>query len=429
MMIPRYARPEMAELWSDQARYATWAKVEVLATQAQCLLGRVPEQALDDIRRAAVPSAARVAEIERERDHEILSFLAAFCEGIPDDSARWVHLGMTSYDLVDTAFGHHLGAATDLLLTAVARLRRVLAEQAVKHWDTLCIGRTHGMHAEPVTFGHKLARFAFAIDRSALRLTAAREAVAVGTISGSVGTYALIDPFVEEYVCAQLGLGIEPAPSQVVARDRHAQLVQAVATLGACVEQIAVEVRLLQRSEVGEVAEARTAAYQGSSAMPHKRNPTASERLCGLARMLRGYAGMMLEDVALWHERDLSHSSVERVVVPDAMTAAHYQVTAAADLVSALEVFPDRMRSAIDSANGLVYSSAVLAELLENGTERETAYRVIQAAANRAIESGDHLGTMLRDEGIDPGPLRPERFLVHHDVILRRLENIRDLDD
>src|SRR5581483_4225734 len=225
MMIPRYARPEMAELWSDQARYATWAKVEVLATQAQCLLGRVPEQALDDIRRAAVPSAARVAEIERERDHEILSFLAAFCEGIPDDSARWVHLGMTSYDLVDTAFGHHLGAATDLLLTAVARLRRVLAEQAVKHWDTLCIGRTHGMHAEPVTFGHKLARFAFAIDRSALRLTAAREAVAVGTISGSVGTYALIDPFVEEYVCAQLGLGIEPAPSQVVARDRHAQLV------------------------------------------------------------------------------------------------------------------------------------------------------------------------------------------------------------
>lgn len=432
-MIPRYARPEMAELWSDQARYATWAKVEVLATQAQARLGRVPLDALEQIRRAGVPSAARVAEIERERDHEILSFLTAFCEGIPDDAARWVHLGMTSYDLVDTAFGYTAARAVDLLQHAVARLRRVLTEKALKHWDTICVGRTHGMHAEPTTFGHKLAGFAFAVDRSARRLAAAREAIAVGTISGAVGTYALIDPFVEQYVCAELGLGVEPAPSQVVARDRHAQLISAVATLGACVEQIALEVRLLQRSEVGEVEEHRTAAYQGSSAMPHKRNPTTSERLCGLARLLRGYAGMTLENVALWHERDLSHSSVERVVVPDSMTVGHYQVTAAADLVERLTIFPDRMRAAVQEANGLVFSSVVLADLLEKGVEREEAYRAVQAAANRSIDSGDNFGTMLdngglANSGIDLGQLGPERFLVHHDVILSRLEALRDME-
>ncbi len=426
-MISRYSLPEMAELWSDQARYATWAKVEVLASAAQVMLGRVPGSALADIQRAQVPSAARVAELERERDHEVLSFLAAFCDGIPDDSARWVHLGMTSYDLVDTALGYSLARACDLLLRAAARLRGVLADKAVRHWDTVCIGRTHGMHAEPTTFGHKLAGFAFAIDRSVRRLEAARTEVAVGTISGSVGTYALIDPFVEEYVCAELGLGVEPVPSQVVARDRHAQLLQAVATLGVCVEQIATEVRLLSRSEVREVEESRTVGYQGSSAMPHKRNPTTSERLVGLARLLRGYAGTVLENVPLWHERDLSHSSVERVVVPDAMIVAHYQTTAAADLVAALEVFPERMRAAIDQTNGLAYSSAVLADLLEGGAERDRAYRAVQAAANGAVCAGEDFGTLLRTEGIDIGPLQPERFLVHHDVIFKRLETLRDM--
>ncbi|MEW2353483.1 adenylosuccinate lyase [Spirillospora sp. NPDC029432] len=426
-MIARYSLPEMAELWTDQARYATWAEVEVLASQAQALLGRVPEDALADIRRARVPSAARVAELERERDHEILAFLAAFCADIPDDSARWVHLGMTSYDLVDTALGHTLARACDLLIGAVARLRGVLADKAAEHRNTVCIGRTHGMHAEPTTFGHKLAGFAFAIDRSLRRLEAAREEVAVGTISGSVGTYALIDPFVEEYVCGRLGLGVESVPSQVVARDRHAQLVQAVAALGACVEQIATEVRLLSRTEVREVEESRTGGYQGSSAMPHKRNPTTSERLAGLARLLRGYAGTMLEDVALWHERDLSHSSVERVVLPDAMILAHYQATAAADLVAGLQVFPDRMRAAIDQTGGVVYSSAVLADLLEGGTERERAYRAVQAAADGAVSSRADFGTLLRAEGIDIGPLRPERFLAHHDVVFKRLESLRDM--
>jgi adenylosuccinate lyase len=428
-MISRYALPEMADLWSDQSRYATWARVEVLASEAQARLGRVPADAVEDMRRARVPSAARVAEIERERDHEVLSFLAAFSEDIPDDSARWVHLGMTSYDLVDTALGYTLARATDLLIQAGRSLRRVLVNKAIEHWDTVCVGRTHGIHAEPTTFGHKLAGFAFAVDRSLRRLAAARAAVAVGTISGSVGTYALIDPVVERHVCQELGLGVEPAPSQVVSRDRHAQLVQAVATMGACVEQIALELRLLQRTEVREVEERRTVAYQGSSAMPHKRNPTSSERLCGLARLLRGYATTALEDVALWHERDLAHSSVERVILPDSLMVGHYQATMAADLVQTLTVFPERMRAGIDHTRGLVYSSAVLADLLEDGMEREKAYRAVQAAANRTARSGDDFGDALKKEGIDLDPLQPERFLIHHGVILYRLEQLRDLED
>jgi adenylosuccinate lyase len=415
----------MAALWTDQARYAGWVRVEVLASEAQAQLGRVPAAALDDIRAAEVPSAARVAQIEQQRDHEVLSFLAAFCEGIPEESARWVHWGMTSYDLVDTALGHTLATATDLVLEAAGELRTALLDRAAEHWDTVCIGRTHGVHAEPTTFGHKLAGFAFAVDRSAERLAAARQAVAVGTISGSVGTYALIDPAVERYVCGALGLGVEPAPSQVVARDRHAQLVQALALLGACVEQIALEFRLLQRTEVREVEEPRTLSYQGSSAMPHKRNPTTSERLCGLARLLRGHAGAMLEDVALWDERDLSHSSVERVVLPDSLTVAHYQATAAAELVRNLEVFPGRMRAAVDATGGLALSSAVLADLLQRGVEREKAYRIVQAAANRGLQTGRDFGMLLVEEGLDVDPPAPQRFLVHHDVIRDRMEALR----
>jgi adenylosuccinate lyase len=426
-MINRYSRPEMAELFSDETRYATWVRVEILASEAQAYLGRVPESAVADMRTARVPSPARVAELERDRDHEVLSFLAAFCEDLPAESARWVHLGMTSYDLVDTALGYTLARASDLLIEAARRLRQVLVAKAVEHWQTVCIGRTHGVHAEPTTFGHKLAGFAFAVDRSVRRLAAAREAVAVGTISGSVGTYSLIDPFVERYVCGELGIGVEPAPSQVVARDRHAELVQAVASLGACVEQIAVELRLLQRTEVREVEERRTVAYQGSSAMPHKRNPTTSERLCGLARLLRGYATTMLEDVALWHERDLAHSSVERVILPDALTVGHYQVTAAAELLETLAVYPDRMRAGIEATNGLVYSSAVLADLLAGGMERERAYRAVQTAAGRTASSGEHFATALSQEGIEAGVLAPERFLAHHNVILSRLELLREM--
>ncbi|MBQ0883092.1 MULTISPECIES: adenylosuccinate lyase [Streptomyces] len=428
-MIPRYTLPEMADLFADQSRYATWVKVEILASEAQAGLGRVPAAAVEDMRRARVPLAARVAEIEKERDHEVLSFLAAYCEDIPEDSARWVHLGMTSYDLVDTALGHTLARATDLLLAAARRLRATLVGKALEHWDTVMVGRTHGVHAEPTTFGHKLGVHAFAVDRSITRLTAAREAVAVGTVSGSVGTYALIDPEVERHVCDALGLGVEPVPSQVVARDRHAQLMQAVAALGACIEQIALELRLLQRTEVREVEEHRTGAYQGSSAMPHKRNPTTSERLCGLARLLRGYADTALENVALWHERDLAHQSVERVILPDSLSVGHFQTVMAADLVDSLTVRPDRMRAHIDTTDGLIHSSAVLADLLARGVERERAYRGVQAAADHTLATGEHFAAGLAREGIDVESLEPERFLTRHDVIRTRLETLRELDD
>ncbi|MFH9439129.1 adenylosuccinate lyase [Streptomyces rochei] len=428
-MIPRYTLPEMADLFADQSRYATWVKVEILASEAQAGLGRVPAAAVEDMRRARVPLAARVAEIEKERDHEVLSFLAAYCEDIPEDSARWVHLGMTSYDLVDTALGHTLARATDLLLAAARRLRATLVGKALEHWDTVMVGRTHGVHAEPTTFGHKLGVHAFAVDRSITRLTAAREAVAVGTVSGSVGTYALIDPEVERHVCDALGLGVEPVPSQVVARDRHAQLMQAVAALGACIEQIALELRLLQRTEVREVEEHRTGAYQGSSAMPHKRNPTTSERLCGLARLLRGYADTALENVALWHERDLAHQSVERVILPDSLSVGHFQTVMAADLINSLTVRPDRMRAHIDTTDGLIHSSAVLADLLARGVERERAYRGVQAAADHTLATGEHFAAGLAREGIDAESLEPERFLTRHDVIRTRLETLRELDD
>lgn len=415
----------MAALWTDEARYATWVRVEILASQAQADLGRIPSDAVAEMRRAPVPAAARVAEFERERDHEVLAFLAAFCENLPEDAARWVHLGMTSYDLVDTALGHTLARATDLLITTASGLRSALVRRAIEHWETVCVGRTHGVHAEPTTFGHKLAGYAFTVDRSIQRLRAAREAIAVGTISGAVGTYSLIDPAVERFVCAELGLGIESAPSQVVARDRHAQLVQAVAVLGAGIEQLALELRLLQRTEVAEVEERRSSAYQGSSAMPHKRNPTTSERLCGLARLLRGYSVTMLEDVALWHERDLAHSSVERVVLPDSLLVGQYQASAAAELIQTLAIFPDRMRAAINQTQGLVYSSVVLAELINGGMKRERAYRAVQAAADRASAEAIDFSTALIAQGIDPGPLEPECFLRNHKVILQRLESLQ----
>ncbi|MFI5765279.1 adenylosuccinate lyase [Streptomyces sp. NPDC051563] len=425
-MIPRFTLPEMAALLSDEFRYETYVRVEILATEAQVKLGRVPAEVLDDMRRASVPTPEKVIEIQRQRDHEVLSFLAAYCEDMPESSARWVHVGMTSYDLVDTALGHILARASDVLIGAVKRLRKVLTDRAAEHWDTPTVGRTHGIHAEPTTFGHKLAGFAFAIDRSLARLEAAREAVAVGTVSGSVGTYALIDPAVELHVCQELGLGIEPCPSQVVARDRHAQLIQAVALLGACVEQIALEFRLLQRTEVREVEERRSSAYQGSSAMPHKANPSGSEMLVGLARLLRGYATTVLEDVALWHERDIAHQAVEKVVLPDALTVAHFQVTKAADMVENLRVDTARMRSAIDHTGGLVWSSSVLVELLERGVEREEAYRAVQAAARRTAEQGENFADALRAEGIETAPRSPEDFLVNHHVVHDRLEELRE---
>lgn len=430
-MIPRYARPEMAMLWTDEARYASWARVEVLACEAWAALGVVPAEALEAVRRAPVPDPRRVLAQERERDHEILAFLAAYTEAIPGDASRWVHYGLTSYDVVDTALGHTLAAACDLLLAGAVRLRSVLSRRAVEHWDTVCVARTHGIHAEPTTFGQKLAGFAFSVERSIQRLRAARAAVAVGTISGPVGTYSTVDTRVEEYVCGRLGLGIEQVPTQVVGRDRHAELLNAIAVLGAVVEQVGVELRLLQRTEVREVEEPRPGAYQGSSAMPHKRNPTTSERICGIARLLRANAGAALEDVALWHERDLAHSSVERIVLPDSLIAAHYQVHCAADVVEGLRVFPERMLANLQSTGGLVYSGLVMLALVRGGMDRERAYRTVQAACSDTWDSGRPLPETLRAHGADAGDetFDPGHVLANRSVLRRRLESLVRVDD
>lgn len=425
-MIPRYSLPELAALWTDRARYETWTRVEVLACEAQAQLGVITPAELELIKRGTVPSPERVAELERIRDHEVLAFLAAFTETIPQDAGRLVHHGMTSYDLVDTALGSTLAASCDLIIDAARRLRDTLLRRADEHWQTPCVGRTHGVHAEPMSFGHKLAGHAFAIDRGLERMRSARAAVAVGTISGPVGTYASIDPYVERYVCERLGLAVEPMPTQVVARDRHAELLAAVALLGAVVERLAVELRLLQRTEVDEVEEPRTGGYQGSSAMPHKRNPTSCERLCGIARLLRANAMAAYENVALWHERDLAHSSVERIILPDSLIAVHYQVSAAADIVAGMRVSGDRMRRNLALTDGRIFSSAILLDLIGRGVDRDTAYRAVQAAAADAVNGGSPLPVALAERGfpVDARRFTVETFLGRQNVLRQRLDEL-----
>ncbi len=432
-VIPRYTLPEMGALWTDAARLATWVDVEVLACEAHAELGVVPAADLSAIKRGSPPTPERVSEIEATTDHDVIAFLSAFAEtippaeGAPPDAphpSRWVHYGMTSSDLLDTALGATLARSTDLVLARTDRLVEVLKHRALEHWDTVCVGRTHGVHAEPTTFGHKLAQFAFAVDRTRTRLRAARAAVAVGSLSGAVGTYSNIDPFVEAYVCDRLGLGVEPAATQVVARDRHAELLCALAVLAATVEQIGLEVRHLQRTEVREASEPFHAGQKGSSAMPHKRNPITAERICGLARVLRGNAVAALEDVALWHERDITHSSVERVILPDSLIAADYQLHLAARVVEGLAVDAARMRANLEATGGLVYSSQVLLSLVDAGMARDDAYAVVQSAAMRTFSTGTDFRTTLADAGVDvpAGAFDPARFLSRHGVVRDRLE-------
>jgi adenylosuccinate lyase len=422
-MIPRYTLPEMGALWTDEAKLGTWVEVEVLACEAHAELGVVPPDDLTAIKQGTAPTPARVAEIEAETNHDVIAFLTAFNETIPGDAGRWVHYGMTSSDLVDTAQAVILARACDLVLAKADRLVDALKTRALEHWDTVCVGRTHGVQAEPTTFGHKLGVFAFAVDRGRRRLRAAREAVAVGSISGAVGTYSNIDPFVESYVCDRLGLGIEPVATQVVARDRHAELLAALAVLGASVEQIGLEVRHLQRTEVREVEEPFGAGQKGSSAMPHKRNPITAERICGIARILRGNALAAFENVALWHERDISHSSVERVILPDSLIAADYQLHLAARVVEGMRVFAERMRANLEATGGLVYSSQVLLSLVDAGMARDEAYKVVQAAAMRAWEQGTAFRDELAAEGVEvpEGAFDPARFLHRHETVRDRL--------
>ena len=402
-MIERYQLPEMAGLFTDEAKLGLWLEVELLALEGWASLGVVPAEAAAACR-ARAPRADRalvdqVAAREAVTDHDVAAFVDVVQGAIGPPAGSWVHHGLTSSDVVDTALCATLDRAAALLVEASSGLVGALREKALAHVATACLGRTHGMHAEPTTFGAKLALYCLQADRDRRRLERAREAVAVGKLSGAVGTYSNIDPAVEAHVCGALGLRPVPA-TQVIARDRHAEYLYAIATAGATLETIATELRHLQRSEVAEVEEAFGAGQKGSSAMPHKRNPITSERLVGLARVLRGYVVPGLEDVALWHERDISHSSVERVVLPDASQLAYYALRRGARLVEGLVVREERMReNLLEGSLGLVFSQPVLLALVESGLTRDAAYRIVQRDARRAFDERAPFRSVLEKDG------------------------------
>jgi adenylosuccinate lyase len=432
-MIPRYTLPEMGAIWSEATRLRLFVDVEIAVTRARARRGLVPAADLAAIEAAPVPSPERVHRLDAELHHDVIAFLTAFGEGV-GPAARHVHYGMTSSDLLDTALALQLVRACDLLTRRLDRLVGAVRDRALEHRDTLCLGRTHGVAAEPTTFGLKLAAHAFAFDRDRRRLAAAREAVAVGTISGAVGTYANLPAEVEAGVLGELGLAPEPAPTQVVARDRHAELLAVMAVVGADLERLAIEVRHLQRTEVREAEEPFAAGQKGSSAMPHKRNPIVAERLTGMARLLRGYAVAGLEDVALWHERDISHSAVERVALPDACCVLDYALERAHWLVAGLRVSPERMRANLAASGGLAGSSAALLALVDAGWTREDAYATVQRAAMVAWEGkGGFRDLLLAEPGVAEAlpaakldaALDPARFVAGAGPVFERLEALR----
>ncbi len=382
-MIPRYSRPQMAAIWSDQAKYQRWLDVEIAACEAWAELGRIPVEAAEKIRRNASFDLEKVNEYIAITHHDVTAFLRSVAESLGEEG-RYVHFGLTSSDVWDTATGLQLRDAADLLLDDIDALAAVLERQAVAHRDTLCAGRTHGVHAEPTTFGLKLTVWVDEMRRNRKRLEQAREAVAVGAISGTVGTHASVPPELEEIVCRKLGLGLENASTQVIQRDRHAQFVTALAIIGASLEKFATEIRALQKTEVREAEEPFDEGQTGSSAMPHKRNPELCERVTGLARVLRGYAVTAMENVALWHERDISHSSTERIVFPDATLVLDYMLSLFAGVMDRLTVFPEHMRENLERSYGLVFSQRVLLALIETGLSRQEAYAIVQRNAMQA---------------------------------------------
>lgn len=388
-MIERYTRPEMGALWSERGKIDAWLAVEKAVCEGWHRRGRIPASAMPAIR-AATCDVQRMQEIEREVDHDLIAFLRATGESVGTD-ARFIHLGLTSSDVVDTALSRQATAAVDLLLGGMVALIAVVGRQAVRHRDTLMIGRTHGMHAEPTSFGLKLAVWYDELRRQRRRLALAREDIAVGKISGAVGTHAHVPPDLEDEVCRELGLATAPASTQILQRDRHAFLLSVLAGIGGTLEKMATEVRHLQRSEVAEVEEPFDPGNQGSSAMPHKRNPHASERISGLARLLRGYAVTASENMALWHERDISHSSAERVIIPDATIVLDFMLHEMTDIMDRLEVYPERMQQNLEATRGLLFSQPVLLALVDAGMDRHEAYTIVQEHAHRALAGGPTL--------------------------------------
>jgi adenylosuccinate lyase len=394
-MIERYTLPEMGGVWSDENKFNTWLKIEILACEALAEIGEIPSEAVEVIRRKAAFDLKRVLEIEETTQHDVIAFLTNVAENVGPES-RYIHLGMTSSDLLDTALSCQIKEAGELLLKVVARVREALKARALEHKKTVMIGRTHGIHAEPITFGLKMLLWYDEIGRRENTLKHAMDVVSTGKISGAVGTYAHLDRRVEEYVLGKLGLHIAPVSTQIVQRDRHAEFVSALALLASSLDKMATEVRNLQRTDVLEVEEFFGKGQKGSSAMPHKRNPIVSERICGLARLIRADAMVAYENVALWHERDISHSSVERIVLPDVTIGLHYMLTKFAWLVENLIVYPDNMMKNLEKTNGLIYSQKLMLELTKTGITREEAYAAVQEAAMETWKTGEAFEKTVR---------------------------------
>jgi adenylosuccinate lyase len=399
-MIERYTRKEMADVWGEERRLRTWLDIEIAICEAYAQIGVIAQEDLRHIKERAKVDAARVLEIEKETKHDVVAFIQAVSEAV-GPSSKWVHLGVTSSDILDTCFSLQLKEAASLLLEDLKELMAVLREKAEAYKFTPMIGRTHGIHAEPITFGLKMAHFYDEMGRNLERLTAAKERVSYGQISGAVGTHAHVPPSVEEYVCNKLGLKATPISTQIIPRDYYAEFFTTAALIGSSIEKLAVEIRHLQRTEVGEAEEYFQEGQTGSSAMPHKRNPIGSENLSGLARLLRGYAVSALENVPLWHERDISHSSVERVIGPDATILLDYMLKRLTNLFRNLIVYPDRMRKNMEITRGLYHSEAILLSLIKKGLTRQDAYKVTQSIAMRCFrEHLDFVESLKKDEGL-----------------------------
>jgi adenylosuccinate lyase len=384
-VIERYTLPEIGAVWTEEAKYRAWLRVELAVSRARAQLGEIPTEEVEELAEKADFTVERIHEIEGETNHDVIAFVTNVAE-YAGDVARHFHFGLTSSDVLDTAGALQLREALDLILDEARELTLLLAEMSLEHHDTVMVGRTHGIHAEPTVLGHKIAVWAFEMERNLDRLSHAREVADVGKISGAVGTYANVDPKVEAITCQELGLSSSPASTQVVQRDRHAEVLSTLAILGSTLEKIALEIRGSQRTEVRELAEPFGRWQKGSSAMPHKRNPILAERLCGMARLLRANAAVGFENNALWQERDISHSSAERVVLPDSTILAFYMLRTTTRILRGLEVQEDHMLENLNSGGGIVFSGRVLLALVESGMNRDDAYRVVQDAAMRAWE-------------------------------------------
>jgi adenylosuccinate lyase len=434
-MIERYTLPEMGRVWSEAHKYELWGRVELLVLEAQAQAGTVAADSVQAVRSAKIPTPEAVAAVEAVTDHDVIAFLTAWADNTtPRAAAAWVHYGMTSSDLLDTALAVQLAEASDLLIAKATRLVAVLRDHALAHRDTLRPGRTHGVHAEPDSWGHRVADFAFAMARSRDRLVRAREAVAVGTLSGPVGSYSNIEPAIEAQVMTALGLRPAEVATQVVMRDGMAEWVGALALAATVCEAVALEVRHGQRTEVRELAEPFRSGQKGSSSMPHKKNPIRAERIAGLARIVRGYVTPVTEGIPLWHERDISHSSVERIALPDASVLTDYALHLTTGLIEGLTVDAARMRANLDLTGGLIYSSAVLLALVSAGLSREDAYALVQAAAMDTWDNGTPFRDALRKQAATRGlPLpeadiddafRPERYTAGLEPIFDRLARL-----